>query len=130
MDILEDRLADKRFLFGDYVTDSDVRLYVTLARLDIAYAQNLGPTKHRLLDYTNLWGYARDLWQIAAFQNNTYFRDFAAFFNADKAKGDRREFTSFVERFVNEINFDELWGSAHGRQWLSSDPANKFRVEE
>ncbi len=130
MDILENRLADKRFLFGDYVTDSDVRLYVTLARLDIAYAQNFGPTKHRLVDYPNLWGYARDLWQISAFQNNTYFRDFAAHFNSDKTKGDRREFRSYVERFVNEINFDELWGSAHGRQWLSSDPANKFKPEK
>ena len=30
MDILEKRLENQRFLFGDYVTDSDVRLYVTL----------------------------------------------------------------------------------------------------
>ena len=31
MDRLEKRLETRRFLFGDYVTDSDVRLYVTLA---------------------------------------------------------------------------------------------------
>ena len=129
MDILEKRLSDRRFLFGDYVTDSDVRLFVTLARLDSAYAQNMGPTKHRLVDYPNLWGYARDLWQIPAFQNNTYFVDFSAHFNSDKHGSDRREFRSYTERFVHEINFDELWGSAHGRQWLSSDPANKFKVE-
>ena len=30
MDLLEERLENQRFLFGDYVTDSDVRLYVTL----------------------------------------------------------------------------------------------------
>ena len=130
MDILEDRLSHSRFLFGDYVTDSDVRLYVTLARLDSAYAQNMGPTKHRLVDYPNLWGYARDLWQIPAFQNNTYFVDFSAHFQSDKNGGARREFLSYTERFVREINFDELWGSAHGRQWLSSDPANKFIIEK
>ena len=27
LDAMEERLADKRFLFGDYVTDSDIRLY-------------------------------------------------------------------------------------------------------
>ena len=32
---LDQRLAENRFLFGDYVTDSDIRLYVTLSRLDI-----------------------------------------------------------------------------------------------
>lgn len=49
LDILEERLGHQRFLFGDYVTDSDVRLYVTLARLDIRYAFQLGHTKKRLI---------------------------------------------------------------------------------
>ena len=34
LDRLEERLDKRRFLFGDSVTDSDVRLYVTLARFD------------------------------------------------------------------------------------------------
>ena len=66
MDLLEERLENQRFLFGDYVTDSDVRLYVTLARLDIRYTHQLGHTKHPLFTYKNLWGYARDLYQIPA----------------------------------------------------------------
>ena len=37
LDELEQRLSTQRFLFGDYITDSDVRLYVTLARFDVAY---------------------------------------------------------------------------------------------
>lgn len=60
LDAMEERLADKRFLFGDYVTDSDIRLYTTIARLDVSYSRNIGPCKHRLVDYPNLWGYARD----------------------------------------------------------------------
>ena len=48
MDKLEKRLETRRFLFGDYVTDSDIRLYVTLARLDIRYTFQLGETKHPL----------------------------------------------------------------------------------
>ena len=58
MDLLEERLENRRFLFGDYVTDSDVRLYVTLARLDIRYTHQLGHTKHPLFTYKNLWAYA------------------------------------------------------------------------
>ena len=91
MDLLEERLENQRFLFGDYVTDSDVRLYVTLARLDIRYTHQLGHTKHPLFTYKNLWGYARDLYQIPAFKNNTYFKDFA---NPDNKK-QGRTFESF-----------------------------------
>ena len=57
-------------------TDSDIRLYTTIARLDVSYSRNIGPCKHRLVDYPNLWGYARDLYQIPAFRHNTYFKDF------------------------------------------------------
>ena len=55
LDIIEKRLATQRFLFGDYVTDSDIRLYVTLARFDTHYYRNLGPIKHRIVDYPNIW---------------------------------------------------------------------------
>lgn len=126
LDILEKRLETRRYLFGDYVTDSDVRLYVTLARLDIRYAHQLGHTKKRLIDYENLWGYARDLYQIPAFRNNTYFKDFANPNN--KKKGKLME--TFNARFLDEIDFDAYWGAPHGRAHLSSDPGNKFRTEK
>ena len=125
MDILEERLESKRFLFGDYVTDSDIRLYVTLARLDIRYTYQLGHTKHPLFTYKNLWGYARDLYQIPAFKNNTYFKDFANPNN--KKSGNLME--TFNARFLDEINFDAYWGAPHNRARLSSDPGNKCKVE-
>ena len=126
MDLLEERLENQRFLFGDYVTDSDVRLYVTLARLDIRYTHQLGHTKHPLFTYKNLWAYARDLYQIPAFKNNTYFKDFA---NPDNKK-QGRTFESFNARFLDEIDFDAYWGAPHNRARLSSDPGNKFRTEK
>ena len=124
LDILEERLGHQRFLFGDYVTDSDVRLYVTLARLDIRYAFQLGHTKQRLIDYKNLWGYARDLYQIPAFKNNTYFKDFAN--PPNKKAGHLME--TFNARFLDEINFDAYWGAPADRAHLSSDPGNKFKI--
>ena len=50
---------------------------MTLARLDIRYTAQLGETKHPLYTYKNLWGYAKELWEIPAFKNNTFFADFA-----------------------------------------------------
>lgn len=125
LDILEERLSHQRFLFGDYVTDSDIRLYVTLARLDIRYARQLGHTKRPLFLYENLWAYARDLYQVPAFKNNTYFKDFA---NPSGGKtGALME--TFNARFADEIDFDAYWGAPHNRANLSGDPANKFRTE-
>ncbi len=128
MDQLEEHLASRRFLFGDYVTDSDVRLFVTLARLDIRYTSQLGHTKHRLIDYPNLWGYARDLYQIPAFKHNTYFKDFAVP-KPDAEHPNTEDFLSFNERFLNEIDFDAYWEQAPNRAHLSSDPHQKFRIE-
>lgn len=125
MDILEKRLENQRFLFGDYVTDSDVRLYVTLARLDSRYSTQLGHTKHRLVDYKNLWPYARDLYQIPAFCNNTYLRDIVHRDGHSADVGQR----SFLARFADTIDFEVYWNAPHDRARLSKDPANKFRRE-
>lgn len=124
LDVLEQRLEKNRYLFGDYITDSDVRLFVTLARFDIVYYRNLGPVRNRIVDFKNLWAYARDLYAIPAFKNNTYLRDLA--------QGNGKQDGVFVDyntRFWNQIDFDALWGAPHGREVLSKDPTNKFLIE-
>lgn len=125
MEQLEKRLETNRFLFGDYVTDSDIRLYVTLSRLDIRYTAQLGETKHPLYTYKNLWGYAKELWEIPAFRNNTFFADFAVP-PADARGGAER---SFNVRFLKQIDFTRFWGEAEDRSVLSSDPEHKLKAE-
>ncbi|WP_131737705.1 glutathione S-transferase family protein [Actinomadura roseirufa] len=73
LDQLEERLADRRYLFGDAITEADVRLYPTLARFDAVYYSHFKCNLRRLTDYTNLWAYARDLYSVPAFGETTDF---------------------------------------------------------
>ena len=73
LDWLEERLENRRYLFGDKITESDVRLYVTLARFDAAYYTAFRVNRNRIRDYKNLWAYARDLYSIDAFGGTTDF---------------------------------------------------------
>jgi glutathionyl-hydroquinone reductase len=73
LDDLDQRLARRRYLFGDAVTEADVRLWVTLARFDPVYVTHFKANLRRLMDYPNLWPYARDLYQRPAFRETTNF---------------------------------------------------------
>lgn len=74
LDQLEERLSKQRYLFGDFITDSDIRLYVTLARFDAAYYGAFKTNRNRITDFPNLWGYARDLYQTYGFGDTTDFQ--------------------------------------------------------
>ncbi|WP_432478147.1 glutathione S-transferase family protein [Nocardioides sp. GXQ0305] len=73
LDWLEGRLADRRFLMGDSITEADVRLFTTLARFDAVYHGHFKCNRNKLTEMPNLWGYARDLFQTPAFGDNTDF---------------------------------------------------------
>lgn len=64
LDILEQRLADRRYLTGDTITEADWRLFTTLVRFDAVYVGHFKCNIRRILDYPNLWGYLRDLYQV------------------------------------------------------------------
>ena len=64
LDGLEARLARQRYLVGDHLTEADWRLFTTLVRFDAVYYGHFKCNLRRLVDYPNLWGYTRDLYQI------------------------------------------------------------------
>jgi putative glutathione S-transferase len=70
---LEERLSRQRFLVGDALTEADVRLYTTLARFDAVYYSHFKCNLRRLVDYPQLWGYARELYSRPAFRETTDF---------------------------------------------------------
>ncbi len=63
LDQLDARLADRRYLTGDAVTEADWRLFTTLVRFDAVYVGHFKCNLRELRDYPNLWGYLRDLYQ-------------------------------------------------------------------
>lgn len=63
LDLLEERLATRRFLCGAQPTEADWRLFPTLLRFDLVYVGHFKCNKKRIVDYPNLWAYTRDLYQ-------------------------------------------------------------------
>jgi putative glutathione S-transferase len=63
LDELEERLSRQRYLAGERITEADVRLFTTLARFDPVYVGHFKCNLRRLVDYPNLWGYTRELYQ-------------------------------------------------------------------
>jgi glutathionyl-hydroquinone reductase len=64
LDFLEERLALNRFLLGDQLTLADIRLFTTLIRFDAVYHGHFKCNIRRIVDYPNLWGYTRDIYQL------------------------------------------------------------------
>lgn len=63
LDWLEDVLASNRYLIGDIQTEADWRLFPTLYRFDAVYNTHFKCNRSRLVDFPNLFDYARELYQ-------------------------------------------------------------------
>jgi putative glutathione S-transferase len=63
LDELEDHLAGRRYLAGERLTEADIRLFTTLVRFDPVYVGHFKCNLKRLVDFKNLWPYARELYQ-------------------------------------------------------------------
>ncbi|WP_238366773.1 glutathione S-transferase family protein [Mesobacterium pallidum] len=63
LDWLEEILSASRYLTGNQLTEADWRLFPTLIRFDTAYHGHFKCNRRRIVDYPNLWGYLRELYQ-------------------------------------------------------------------
>jgi len=64
LDMLDERLATRRYLFGSRQTLADWRLFTTLLLFDPVYVGHFKCNLRRIVDYPNLSGYLRDLYQV------------------------------------------------------------------
>ncbi|MFB6262057.1 MAG: glutathione S-transferase family protein, partial [Bradymonadaceae bacterium] len=56
-------LEDQRYLCGDRMTEADICMFTTLIRFDPVYHTHFKCNVRRIVDYENLWGFVRDLYQ-------------------------------------------------------------------
>ncbi|WP_237234310.1 glutathione S-transferase family protein [Rothia nasisuis] len=117
LDWVEERLATRRYLMGDHITEADVRLFTTLVRFDAVYYSHFKCNRQTLASMPNLWGYARDLFQTPGF-------------------GDTVDFQQIKEHYYivhEDINPTQLvpagpdlsgWLTPHGREALGGSPFN------
>jgi putative glutathione S-transferase len=63
LDQMEKRLTTRRYLFGKEIVEADWRLFCTLVRFDAVYHGHFKCNLRRIVDYPNLSGYLKDLYQ-------------------------------------------------------------------
>jgi putative glutathione S-transferase len=66
LDHWEGVLGQQRYLCGDRLTEADICMFTTLFRFDAVYYGHFKCNLRRIVDYPNLWGYLRDLYQHPA----------------------------------------------------------------
>ncbi len=73
MDMLEERLSVRQYLFGQQITEADIRLFATLVRFDTVYATHFRCTRKRFVDYENLWRFTRRIYQSQGIRDTIDF---------------------------------------------------------
>ncbi|WP_440905354.1 glutathione S-transferase family protein [Catenovulum sp. SX2] len=64
LDTMEQKLAKQTYLLGEHLSESDIRLFVTLIRFDLAYYSIFKCNKKRISDYKNLHAYMHRIYQL------------------------------------------------------------------
>jgi len=117
MDWLEERLATRRYLMGEAITEADVRLFTTLARFDAVYHGHFKCNRNKLTEMPNLWGYARDLFQTPGFGETIDFDQIKAHYY-------------LVHKDINPTGIvpkgpdPDVWWEPHGRAGLAATPGS------
>lgn len=115
LDWLSDRLADRRYLVGDTITEADIRLFTTLARFDAVYHGHFKCNRSKLSEMPVLWAYARDLFQTPGFGDTTDFEQIKEHYYVVH--------TSINPTQVVPVGPDPTnWLEPHGRESLGGRP--------
>lgn len=115
LDALSERLATRRYLVGDTITEADVRLWVTLVRFDAAYHGHFKANRQKLTEMPVLWSYSRDLFQTPGFGDTIDFEQIKQHYYG-------------VHRSINPTGIVPVgpdvsgWLTPHGREELGGRP--------
>lgn len=112
LNTIEARLQNKRYLLGDTITEADWRLFTTLVRFDAAYVGHFKCNVRRIVDYPNLWGYLRDLYQVPGIADTVAIDNIKAHYYGSHE-------TINPTRII-PVGPDLDFNTPHGREQLSS----------
>jgi len=65
LDRWEQVLGLQRYLCGDRFTEADICLFTTLIRFNSVYHGHFKCNLKRIMDYSNLWNYLKDIYQYS-----------------------------------------------------------------
>jgi putative glutathione S-transferase len=117
LDELDERLAGRRFLFGDHPVETDIRLFTTLVRFDAVYHVHFKCSLRKLVEYPNLWPYARDLYQWPGIEETVNLDEIRAHYYRTHPTIN----PSGLVAVAPAASFRE----PHGREKLSAAPAER-----
>jgi len=86
LDEVEVQLGQTPYLTGEQFTEADLRLFPTLVRFDAAYVQAFNCARNRLVDFPNLWAYARRLYQRPGYADTVKFDIYRQGYNSPNPK--------------------------------------------
>ncbi|GAA5080572.1 glutathione S-transferase family protein [Roseibacterium beibuensis] len=112
LDWVEGILADSRYLAGDRITEADWRLFTTLARFDAVYHLHFKCNRARIIDYPNLWAYARELYQWPGVADTIHFDHIVRHYHYSH--------DSINPHRIIPINPEIDWWAPHGREALKA----------
>jgi glutathionyl-hydroquinone reductase len=125
LDELEEHLSTRRFLFGDYITDSDVRLYATLVRFDAAYYNGFNTNRNLIREFDHLWGYVRDLYQTPGFGDTTDFDAIKRHYHTSITISPEKNEVKILPKGPDL----SVWDTQHNREQLSKQE-EKFLIRK
>ena len=104
---LDGRLAEARYLFGDEPVETDWRVFTTLVRFDAVYHVHFKCSRSRVVDFPNLWGYARDLYATPGVADTVRFEEIRRHYYCTHPMINPAELVAVMP--------DEDWSEPHGR---------------
>lgn len=110
LDWIEDILSRNRYLTGDSITEADWRLFPTIARFDAVYHLHFKCNRARIIDYPNLWGWARELYQWLGIRDVVQFDHFIRHYHYSH--------DSINPHRIIPIGPQIDWDTPHGREAL------------
>lgn len=119
LDHWEGVLEDQRYPVGDRLTLADLRLFATLVRFDTVYYTHFKCNVKRVVDYPNLWGHTKEVYQLPGVADTVNMDHIAEHYYATHTDINPKQ---IVARGP-DLDFD----APHGREGLPGSPPAALR---